>query len=547
MKVFAVLMVASLMGFNGYGQARSGFDWSAFEHIAIQDHGRIKPFDTFARESLQLVSGSQSWHGMPAIECLAGWIFAYDKEWAQEKFIRIDYPELKKKLGLVDSDKYFSPSELRSQAPRLESLLREIARKERLKEGLSELENRAIRVQNQLGLLDAIASGRAIAILPNPKGADWVAIGLLDQHNSPFPSEKVTALFGHLGALSSRFAAMDANGWQKAALDFSGILRELGGPGYPSYKNLHREVHYNGMRPFRWSWIFYGIAFLLFVLSFVIGSSYSQYAGMVAIVVGFVLHSYGFILRCVVSGRPPVTNMYESVIWVAWGAVLFAFMLYIKYRKGVLLAASSVFAVVGLILADNLPSVLDPSLHPLEPVLRSNFWLAVHVLTITSSYAAFGLSLVLGNVVLGNYLFKPHQTNSISQLTLYMYRAEQIGVILLAAGTILGGVWADYSWGRFWGWDPKEVWALIALLVYLAVLHGRFAGWLKGFGFVTATVLCFLAVLMAWYGVNFVLGVGLHAYGFGTGGLPWIVGYIVLQIGFIGAAYLRHAGSFKSL
>ena len=94
----------------------------------------------------------------------------------------------------------------------------------------------------------------------------------------------------------------------------------------------------------------------------------------------------------------------------------------------------------------------------------------------------------------------------------------QVGVLLIAAGTILGGVWADYSWGRFWGWDPKEVWALITLLVYLIPLHGRFAGWVNTFWLVVASVVCFLSVIMAWYGVNFVLGVGLHSYGFVEGG-----------------------------
>jgi ABC-type transport system involved in cytochrome c biogenesis permease subunit len=191
-------------------------------------------------------------------------------------------------------------------------------------------------------------------------------------------------------------------------------------------------------------------------------------------------------------------------------------------------------------LADSLPLVLDPSINPLEPVLRSNYWLTIHVLTITLSYAAFALSLCLGNVVMGYYVFRPTQTAQIQNYSLYMYRAMQIGVVLLAAGTILGGVWADYSWGRFWGWDPKEVWALIALLLYLAVLHGRFTGWLKGFGFAATTIVSFLGVLMAWYGVNFVLGVGLHSYGFGSGGMGWVMGYVCLQVAFIVMGYINY-------
>ncbi len=111
----------------------------------------------------------------------------------------------------------------------------------------------------------------------------------------------------------------------------------------------------------------------------------------------------------------------------------------------------------------------------------------------------------------------------VKPLSNFIYRTMQVGVLLIAAGTILGGVWADYSWGRFWGWDPKEVWALITLLVYLVPLHGRFAGWIGNFGLVVASVVCFLSVIMAWYGVNFVLGVGLHSYGFTEGGSQGIM------------------------
>ena len=118
----------------------------------------------------------------------------------------------------------------------------------------------------------------------------------------------------------------------------------------------------------------------------------------------------------------------------------------------------------------------------------------------------------------------------IKPLANFIYRTMQVGVLLIAAGTILGGVWADYSWGRFWGWDPKEVWALITLLVYLIPLHGRFAGWVNTFGLVMASVVCFLSVIMAWYGVNFVLGVGLHSYGFVEGGSQGVVGAVVLAV-----------------
>jgi ABC-type transport system involved in cytochrome c biogenesis permease subunit len=202
-----------------------------------------------------------------------------------------------------------------------------------------------------------------------------------------------------------------------------------------------------------------------------------------------------------------------------------------------------IFATVTLIISDNVSGVLDNGLHPLEPVLRSNMWLTIHVLTITLGYAAFSLSLVLGNLGLGQWVFLGREGKNLPQrqLAFFAYRAVQVGVVLLAAGTILGGVWADYSWGRFWGWDPKETWALIALLGYLALIHARFRGMVGPFGFLAGCVGAFMGVLMAWYGVNFVLGVGKHSYGFSAGGVAYVATYCCLQLAFIAmAAWMRH-------
>ena len=218
--------------------------------------------------------------------------------------------------------------------------------------------------------------------------------------------------------------------------------------------------------------------------------------------------------------------------------MVFAFFLFYKHQSIGILIAACIMSAIGLVLADNLPLILDPSLRPLAPVLRSNFWLTIHVLTITSSYAAFALAMALSNWVLVKYLLR-HPKTEIRTWVQYAYQAIQIGVLLLAAGTILGGVWADYSWGRFWGWDPKEVWALIALLLYLAVIHGRYAGWLNDFWMSAASVMAFQGVLMAWYGVNFVLGVGLHSYGFGAGGLIYVLTYVLIQVLFIAGVWFK--------
>jgi ABC-type transport system involved in cytochrome c biogenesis permease subunit len=214
--------------------------------------------------------------------------------------------------------------------------------------------------------------------------------------------------------------------------------------------------------------------------------------------------------------------------------------------------------------------VLNENIEPLQPVLRDNFWLLIHVLTIVSSYGAGALAWGLGNIALAYYLFgkyrdpvvrtnvaagfgpaggetgdiEPHlgrrPPEACAHLAGYTYKAVQVAVMLLITGTILGGLWADVSWGRFWGWDPKEVWALISGLVYLAILHGRYAGLFGNFGLAIGSVLGASAIMFSWYGVNFVLGAGLHAYGFGTGGQLEVGAVVLLNWAFALAATIRY-------
>ena len=245
-------------------------------------------------------------------------------------------------------------------------------------------------------------------------------------------------------------------------------------------------------------------------------------AGVVAMLVGFGM-------RIGISGRAPVTDMYESVVYVGLGIAVIGLLLELVYRRQFVLAAAAAVSTISLILADNCPAHLDPSLRPLQPVLRNNFWLVTHVLTITLSYAAFALALGIADIALGYYLVRSKNRELLDALSTFIYKTLQVGVLLLAIGTVLGGVWADYAWGRFWGWDPKEVWALITLLGYLALLHARYTGWLGNFGLAAWAAICFSLVIVAWYGVNFVLGTGLHSYGFGGGGQGYVSAAVALQ------------------
>jgi ABC-type transport system involved in cytochrome c biogenesis permease subunit len=347
----------------------------------------------------------------------------------------------------------------------------------------------------------------------------------------------------------SAYLSGSSKEFNEASASFIAVVRELGPQlgSYPSQAVIDLEVVYNRWVPFRFAWVFTLIAFLCTLLHmgtrwrpFYVGAWVAGVAGLVAMVIGFGM-------RIMISGRAPVANMYESVIYLGLGATVFGLIFELAHRRRYILTAATAVATLALLLADNCPEVLDPGLRPLQPVLRSNFWLVTHVLTITLSYAAFALALGIANITLGYFLVGSRNGEVINSLSEFTYKAIQIGVLLLAAGTILGAVWADFAWGRFWKWDPKEVWALIALLGYLAVLHARYAGLVRQLGTAALSVLCFSLVVMAWYGVNFVLGVGLHSYGFGGGGRAYVFGGIIMQTVYVAAAVIAHTSRHAQL
>lgn len=238
-----------------------------------------------------------------------------------------------------------------------------------------------------------------------------------------------------------------------------------------------------------------------------------------------------------------------------------------------LLLAGAVAALLAYLLAYYVPGpVFDRDVGMgMAAVLRSNFWLALHVLIVTASYGAgvlaWALALIsLGYYALGRYRTPPRPSAETlasghrpagdyrapesafarrppaicAKLATYLYKIIQVAVLLLAAGTITGAIWADYAWGRYWGWDPKEVWALVSLLVYLVVLHGRWAGWTGNFGLAVGAVLGAMAILMTWYGVNFLLRSGLHSYGHSTGGAAYVAIAVIANLALVALATVRY-------
>ena len=506
-----------------------------FRFLAVQQGGRLKPFDTFALETVRYITGKSEFEKRDPVVTMLQW-YALGDQVANLPVVEFRNKDWHKKLGLPVEQRYFTASELNAN-PEFVKVREEL---HKLKPG-DKVPNRLSAMNELVGklaYLEMISKGAIWTMVPSPEGltAQWANFYEVENAENA-PAELKTAITAFHMALTNK------SGEDKAVNDLAAALQAVG--PYPDGTALAREVHYNQFHAFRKAWMLY--LFSLVCLFLTTRGTSLYWLGVASAAGGWGLHAYGFYLRCSIGGRPPVTNMYESVIWVAFGAITFALIFELLYRQRSYLMAACSGAVVCLALADQLPAVLDPSIRPLMPVLRSNFWLTIHVLTITLGYAAFLLSMGLGHMVLWKHLSGPDQKEELNALHLALYKAIQVGVVLLAAGTLLGGVWANYSWGRFWGWDPKEVWALIALLGYLAILHARFTNWIGAFGIAAWSVLAFQGVLMAWYGVNFVLGAGLHSYGFGTGGVQYVAVYSTLEVLFVAFTAWRVKGRTREI
>lgn len=578
------VMVATAAPVQAQSESRADFDWNQWRDLPVQSGGRYKPLDTLAWETLRLISNQTSftdpetneklnamalylsmlfdWKGWDHPEhdrlmLLSDWRSQYFQlhqpdKWDDAPLLRVDYLELRSKLGLEVDQRYVSPAVLTQTMivdPRTGKELlfstwaNQLLALEEQGSLLTELEKKALEAANRLWTYQNHRMGRGMEIVPI-QGSDvqtWMPIAHLmltkfDSVNDP--SGQLRQVQSLLLQARAAYLKYDAAAFNGIADELKLAMRTLGEEvgEYPGESAMNLEVAFNRWVPFRFAWVLVLTAALAMLLH--LGTRWKAFfvTAMATYGLGLAAMLIGFTMRVAISGRPPVSNMYESVIYVGFGVALFGLIFELIYRWKYILTAAAAVSTVALILADNSPAILDPSLRPLEPVLRSNFWLVIHVMTITLSYAAFALAMGIANITLGFLLVRSSNVSAISALNRFTYKAIQIGVLLLAAGTILGGVWADYSWGRFWGWDPKEVWALVALLGYLAVLHARFAGWVGQRGLPALSVACFSLVVMAWYGVNFVLGAGLHSYGFGGGGQGPVFTTVLLEMLYAGLA-----------
>ena len=300
------------------------------------------------------------------------------------------------------------------------------------------------------------------------------------------------------------------------------------------------EGRFNAAQPFYTCSILYVVAFLLGVISWLKWPDTLGRSAFWLVALTFVLATAGIATRMWLEGRPPVTNLYSSALFVGWGAVAICLVLEYFYRNAIGSVAAGLVGFGTLLIAHHLALGGD-TLEMMRAVLDSNFWLATHVVCVTTGYAATFLAGFLALI----YVVRGVFTRSLDRptadaLTRMIYGVVCFATLFSFVGTVLGGIWADQSWGRFWGWDPKENGALIIVIWNAVILHARWGGMIKQRGLAALAIFGNIVTAWSWFGVN-MLGVGLHSYGFMDAAFWWLIAFVASQVVFIAIAAIPAA------
>jgi cytochrome c-type biogenesis protein CcsB len=314
-------------------------------------------------------------------------------------------------------------------------------------------------------------------------------------------------------------------------------------PDWPSASQMDTEVLYNRLHPVRLSWIILLASLATAIVAWRKQSKLLDGVAFTVLVAGFAMMSWGIQLRWTAGGRIPAANMYESMLFLAWGVGLFAIVAFALLRNRVVVINASGMAALAMLLVDLLP--IDSFIHPVAPVLAGTPWLAIHVPIIMVSYSILALGLVVAHMQIGFTIFAPERGELIDKMYDLLYWYIFVGSLFLIAGIITGSMWAASSWGRYWGWDPKEVWSLVAFLAYMAILHAKLDRVIGRFGVAAISIVAFQTILMTYLGVNFVLTTGKHSYAMGdTPVLMWMLLVAAAEVIFLAwgtVAYRRRS------
>ena len=498
-----------------------------FNRIVIQDDGgRMKPAHTFSSELIRKVHKKETFRGMEPSQVLIS-ILENPRLWFEVPFIYLERgnTQIREDLGLPKDTKYAKLSDFIT--PDGDYKIREAVAEAQKKNIQNKFEKDLIKIDRRVGLFYRALGGSIIRIYPIPDDENNKWVSLPESSRAPFKGTDSVFVRQSFPVYMQLLQVAKKNGdyteVNKMLEGFKNFQKKYGEEVYPEEEKIDLEIQYNKMAIFKKLSMYYGM-FSIFMLFFVIlqifffKSKLLKYVvkGFIGIMmILFLMHIAGLGARWYISGNAPWSNAYESIIYVAFAVMLFGFII---GRKSSLTIAAAAF-LTAIFLAFAHQNWLDPEIANLQPVLNS-WWLLVHVSIIVASYGPFALGMILGIIALFLSIFTTEKNRkrvelNIRELTTINEMALTIGLIMLTIGNFLGGMWANESWGRYWGWDPKETWALISIMIYAFVLHMRLVPGLRGkIAFNFASAFAFLSIMMTYFGVNFYLS-GLHSYASG--------------------------------
>ena len=560
-----------------------GFDVAGFARLPVLLNGRIQPFDSVARNALLSISGRStvrlaSGQSLSASQWLLE-TMTNPKLADERKIFRVQHPDLQ---GLISAEKqglqYYSFNELTNELDALEKQALKLEDTEST-QGEDAEKSRNPFQRDMMHLYDSVLLDHRLKLNLGPAGADdfqkelqvyeqimaaprdaenlrliegfhqrytraaefayvravpplpglprdaWTTVGAsLTNAGGVHPAVKL------LAAISTAYQKGNPAGFNQAVAVYRAWLQENN--LYPELKKGGQEFFFNQIEPFYKSMVIYVAAVLLGCLFWINLSEPIRRAGFALLVLAFVIHTVGLGFRMHLEGRPPVTNLYSSAIFIGWGAVVLGMVLERIFKGGIGLVASGLIGFVTLIIAHHL-ALSGDTMEMLRAVLDTNLWLSTHVVVITIGYASMFVAGLLAVIYVARGFFtRTFTAATAAALSRMVYGIVCFATLTSFTGTILGGIWADQSWGRFWGWDPKENGALLIVLWNAIILHARWGGYVKERGLMAMAIFGNIVTSFSWFGVN-MLGIGLHSYGFMDKAFFWLMAFDISQATFI--------------
>ena len=551
---FFILLLALAYVLSGFRDHASGpvdsqnipFDLQSFGRIPVMHEGRLKPISTVAGADLLALSGRQSISRTKQSVSATQWLLdVITRQPIEETYLvfRIDHPQLCELMELQTKPtrSRFSPKEVlakvqvvQEQAQRAEAVLPQ----------QRDAQHRAaLKLFSQLVLYHELRDiQNFLPVPPVDSSSDWSSIDqiLSDGHNhdsshphdhashansSSPPSPAAVAFAQSFMNILTAYHQQNAAAFNAAVAGHLAMLKPIQAS---VLEQTALEQIFQQAQLFYYTTILYGCVLVLAAISWILAGPLLIRTALALGLFTLFVHTAALGWRVYLHGRPPVTDLYSSAIFVGWGAVLGALLLEILYRNAIGSFVAGVIGLTTLIVAHNL--VAGDSIKQMSAVLDSNFWLATHVVAITIGYSTTFLAGTFGIVYIVRGLFtKTMDEAAARQLSAMTYGVICFSLFFSFVGTVLGGIWADQSWGRFWGWDPKENGAVLIVIWMAIILHARWGAMIRRRGLACLAVAGNIITAWSWFGTN-MLSVGLHSYGFMDQGFKWMIFFIASQL-----------------